>query len=196
MIRALILVLTLAGALLAAPASAAPVGSSKLRMSFESFFADEAGIFSVAFAEEAKRRLKAIHDKSGITIIMVSVPALKGTDSGKVATRIGEGFAQAQKAHNTWAVVMLAPVDRQFTISFSFQNKEATNALRNMNDPEKDQLLREVGSALSAAVVPFFKNNDWEGGMRAGVDVIERQLGADTPPVPSGNPPAESKTAS
>lgn len=195
MLRALILVLALAGAWLAAPANAAPAGSNSLNMSFKNFFADEAGVFSASFVEETRRRLQAVHDKSGVTIIVASAPSLQGADTAKLARRIGEGFEQAKQAHPNWAVFVLAPVEREFSFAFASDNKAAGDAIRTMEDTEKEQLLREVGSALSEAVVPFFKDNNWEAGMRAGIDAIERQLGKAPSPAPATNTPAPAEEA-
>lgn len=193
MIRALILVLALAGAWLAAPAHAAPAGANSLEMGFKNFFADEAGVFSASFIEETRRRLQAIHDTSGVTIIVASVPFLQGADSKQLASRIGQGFEEAKQAHPDWAVAVLAPVEREFSFAFASDNKEAGKAIQNMQDAEKEQLLREIGSALGEAVVPFFKDNNWEAGIRAGIDAIERLLGEGPPPgsVNDAHAPAE-----
>ncbi|MFN3989118.1 MAG: hypothetical protein ACK4IS_02545 [Erythrobacter sp.] len=46
-----------------------------------------------------------------------------------------------------------------------------------MQDKETEQMMRDAGSALRAAVTPLFKDNCEEAGMRAGIDAIESQLG-------------------
>jgi uncharacterized protein len=199
-IRPLILLLALAGALFASPVAAAPTSaappfdSGKLKLSFDGYLADGAGIFSPAFIAEMKQRLARIHQQGEITVVFVTVPAIGTADTGGIAKAIGQAMEAKKQAHSDWAVFLLAPVDREFSIALASSDEAATQALKSMDDLNRKQVLQDVGEAFSGAITPFFKIDDWEGGMRAGLDALEVRLDQkrSSPPQPEAAPPDES----
>jgi uncharacterized membrane protein YgcG len=171
--RRLFIVLALAGAWLAAPAAAAPVGTSKLTLSFDGFLADGAGLFSAAFKEEMQERLARLEKRAGVSVVLVTAPGLEGADSGKLAASVGEKLQEIGKIGEHWVVLLLVPADRVFSASLSFQDSAAAEALRSMEDEQKLEIGRNMARVFSQAVTPHFKADQWQGGMRAGVEALE-----------------------
>jgi uncharacterized membrane protein YgcG len=186
MLRSLFLLFAALAAGLATPAAAAPAAKESMKLSLEGFVGDNAGVFSAAFIEEIRERLTAIHKRGEITVMVVTTPALGGADTATVANGIGKMMQQSGKTNRDWVVLLLAPVDREMSISFSSNDPDAAKALKSMDDASREQVLQELGAALDAAMTPFLKAGDWEGGIHAGVDAIEGRLAPDSPPSPLG----------
>lgn len=180
-------------ACLATPAAAAaPAAPGELSFSFEGFVSDGAEVLSAPFVDEIKRRLATIHDQGVITVMVVTMPALDGADTAEVASAIGQQFEQAAKTNKDWAVLLLAPVDREMSVAFRSSNQDAAEALKSLDDASREQWIQELGDAFYGAVTPFFQVSDWEGGLRAGVDAMEGRLERDrTPPPLNGTPSAK-----
>ncbi len=176
MLRSLFLTLAALAAALATPATAAPAAKESMKLSLTGFVGDNAGVLSIAFIEEMQRRLTAIHKRGEVTVMMVTTPALDGTESSELASGVGKLMQQSGKTNRDWVVLLLAPVDREMSISFSSNDPDAAKALKSMDDVSREKVLQELGAAFDAAVTPFFKVGDWEGGMRAGVDAMEGRL--------------------
>jgi uncharacterized protein len=184
MLRSLFLLFAALAAGLATPAAAAPAAPESIKMTLTGFVGDNAGVFSAAFIEEMRERLTAIHKRGEFTVMVMTTPALGGAESSELASAMGKMMQQSGKTNRDWVVLLLAPVDREISISFSSNDEDAAKELKNMDDASREQLLQELGAALDAAMTPFFKAGDWEGGIRAGVDATEGRLAPDSPPPP------------
>ena len=185
MLRSLFLLFAALAAGLATPAAAAPAAPGELSFSFEGFVSDGAEVLSAPFVDEIKRRLATIHEQGVITVLVVTMPALDGADTAEVAKAIGQQFEQANKTNKDWAVLLLAPVDREMSVAFRSSNQDAAEALKSLDDASREQWIQEMGDAFYGAVTPFFQVGDWEGGLRAGVDAMEGRLAQDSMPPPS-----------
>lgn len=191
MIRSLFLLLALAGAWLAAPVAAAPLGAGTLTLNFDGFVADKAGVFSPAFEKEMKERLIRIQERAEVSVILISAPGMQGADPAKLADAVGKRLVGLGKLKKHWAVFLLVPADRVFVGALSISDKATAEALKGMEDTKKEEVLRNLINVFVPAVTPRFKEGDWEGGMRAGVDALERHLG-DEKALPPVDTPAES----
>ena len=185
MLRSLILMLAALAAGLATPAAAAPAAKESMKLSLRGFVGDNAGVLSGAFIDEMQRRLTAIHKQGEVTVMVMTAPPLGSLESHKVAQAIGEMQKLTGKTNRDWIVFMLVPASREFGIAFSSSNNDAAEALKNADQATRDLFLQELGTAFDAAVTPFFKADDWEGGLRAGIDAMEGRLAQDSTPLSS-----------
>lgn len=170
MLSRFLLILAAAGALLAAPAAA-----QKVQLSLDGRIGDNAEVLSREFEEEMIPRLAEIDKDIGVTVLLVTLPTIGQADSSKVAQKIGELAEATGKIKGDWVVFLLAPVEREFTAAI----KSATggDAIKSLTAPEKRALLEDIANEFAPAVTPYFKDDRWEDGMRAGVEAIERLLG-------------------
>jgi len=191
-VRRFVILLALAGAWFAAPAAAAPIGSGTLTLSFDRLVADDAGVFSAAFKQEMQERLTRIEEQTGVSVVLVTAPGIQGADSGRLAEAIGEKLQGLGNIRKHWVIFLLAPADRVFSASLSVKDETAAEAIQNMENEKKLELGRRIARVFSDAVTPGLKASQWEAGMRAGVDAMERYLGN----AEKSAPPVEAPAAS
>lgn len=190
MLRRLILLLAALALGLGSPAAAAPVVPESMTLSLKGFVGDNAGVLSRRFIDEMRARLTAIHKRGEVTVMVMTAPHLGGAESHRVAQAIGALQKQFGKTNRDWVVFMLVPANREIGFAFSSSNKDVAEAMRNADEATRDLFLQELGAAFGAAVKPFFKADDWEGGLRAGVDALEGRLDRERAPPPLGTDPA------
>ena len=198
MIGRLLILLAAAGALIASPVAAAPAAKPDLSLSVRGFVADDVGVFSEAFKEEMKQRLATIQDRTEVTVLLVATGGMPGVESEDIAEALGKSMQAAGKTRKYWTVFLLNPVAREFAAAFSVSAPlpEGTDPSEVIESIDNDAVLRRFAEAFDGPVTPFFKANDWEGGMRAGVDAIERYLADDATTAPAhAAPSAEDGTA-
>jgi uncharacterized membrane protein YgcG len=196
--RRLLIILALAGVVFAVPAAAAPAAPQKLSLSIRGFVADDVGVFSAAFRGEMKERLTRIHEEAGVTVLLVSTGGTPGVESVDLAKALGASMEALGKARKHWVVFLLNPVEREFSVALSMTAPlpEGADPREAIESLDKEALMRRMVEAFDGPVTPFFKADDWEGGMRAGVDAIEAQIGEGEEPAPSPvTPPIEQGAA-
>ena len=183
-------------AFLATPAAATPAGNESMKLSLQGFVGDNAGVLSSAFVKEMRARLTAIHKRGEVTVLVMTAPPLGNVESHRLAQAIGQMQKLTGETNRDWVVFMLVPASRELGFAFSSSNADATEALRNADEATRNLLLQELGTAFDAAVTPFFKASDWEGGLRAGVDALEGRLERSPAPLPLEGPPSGGDGAS
>jgi uncharacterized membrane protein YgcG len=198
----LILILALAGAVWGAPtaAVASPPAKSKLSLSVRGYVADDVGVFSAAFKAEMKDRLARIQEQSGVTVLLAASGGMPGMKTEDVAKALGKALGTSLEAlgktRKDWVVFMLNPGMREFSVAISVSAAlpEGVDPREAIESIEKEAVLQSLAEEFAEPVAPYFKTDDWEGGMRAGVAAIERYLddNAKTGPAQEAAPsPAE-----
>lgn len=187
MLRRLVPIFIAVGALLATPLAA-----QKVNLSFKGWIADQAGVLSDDFEIETKPRLRAIRDETGVAVILVTIPGMPGVDASVFAERIGKRLEELGAVGEERIVIMLLPDARVFTFAFEFAVGEDAKAIfQTYSDAYKERMLKRFSEVFGSAVDPYFKDDRWEDGMRAGVDAVERHLSneaLDAPPDSSLDP--------
>ncbi|PKP65671.1 MAG: hypothetical protein CVT85_05270 [Alphaproteobacteria bacterium HGW-Alphaproteobacteria-7] len=186
--RYLLLVFALAGVLFTSPAAAMPTGSNKLTLSFDDLVADDAGVLTAEFKEEMQERLAQLQERAGVAVVLVTSPGLQGADSGKLSSSVGEKLEKLGKIGKHWVVFVLVPADRVFSASFAIKDKDTADAFQSMEDEEKLVVGRIFATLFEEAVVPHFKADQWQAGLRAGVNALESHLDEANQP---GAPPTD-----
>lgn len=171
MFRPLLLTLAVAVSLLSAP-----LGAQKVTLSFNGNVADGAELFSSTFENEVNQRTAEIERQTDISIAVVSMASLAGKESGKVAHRIGETFRDAGQLNENWVVFVLAPNEREFSAAITGRADLPGGVGDDIQRSEIHDRVEQFAKVFSSAVTPYFKNDEWEAGIRAGIDALEDNI--------------------
>jgi uncharacterized protein len=162
-LRALSLVLALAGALAFAPASlrAAP--------SFPPLtgrVVDDAHVLPADVQAELTAKLAALEQKNGDQVVVATLPSLQGDDIEDYSNRLFRAWALGQKSQNNGVLFVIVPAEHKVRIEVGYGLEPVlTDALSSV--------------ILQSQVLPRFRAGDVPGGVVAGTDAIIQQLGLD-----------------
>lgn len=172
MLGRLLLILAAAGALFASPLAA-----QKINLKLNGDVADGAGVLSDEFETEMNTRLSRIEASTQVSILLVTVESLEGTDSAVAAKTIGKLVADSGRLNAHWIVFLLAPNEREFTTAINIPKLPEGVTIEDLTEKTQLQVMAEdMARLFEPAVTPHFKDARWEDGMRAGVDAIEENL--------------------
>jgi uncharacterized protein len=141
---------------------------------------DQAGILDRATADAITSRLAGLESSTGIQLVVVTLPDLKGYPIEDWGLALGRGWGIGQKGKNNGALLIVAPKDRELRIEVGYGLEgEIPDATAN--------------SIIQQEIIPHFKRGDMNGGVRAGVDAILAALGGSY--VPTKPLPVSSSTS-
>lgn len=104
-------------------------------------------------------KLVYLDDSTFTQIAVVIVPTLKGRDIADYALELGRIWGVGNKKNNSGVVLLIAKNDRKINISPGYGLEGALTDL-------------EAGSIISEVIAPIFRQDDYYGGIDAGVDAI------------------------
>jgi uncharacterized protein len=149
---------------LAASAGAQPVGSGLPRLTAR--VVDEANLLRLEERIALEHKLKAHEDRTTDQVVIATVPSLGGTSIDDYANRLFRTWQLGQKAKNNGVLLLVAPNERKVRIEVGYGLEGALT----------DALTKVI---IATAVAPKFKQNDFAGGLNAGVDAILSVLTGD-----------------
>jgi uncharacterized protein len=119
----------------------------------------------IAPAEEAAldARLRAYNEATGRAVIVATVPSLDGESVERYATKLFETWGIGGAERDMGLLLLVAPNDREVRIEVGYGLHPF------MTDILSGRIIRD-------AIIPRFKQNDYTGGIVAGVDAIVTQL--------------------
>ena len=158
MFRRLILLLALAGAWLAAPASAQPQFPE-----LTGRVVDNADLLSSEEEAALTAKLEALETQSQRQLVVATIPDLQGYDISDYGYQLGRAWGLGDAQRNDGALLLVAPNDRKVRIEVGYG------------------LEGYLTDALSALIIqnqilPRFRDGDFPGGIEAGTDAIIAQL--------------------
>jgi uncharacterized protein len=154
-LRALILLLLL----LAVPAAAQNFPKLTGRV------VDTADMLSPADEAALTQKLAALEQATGRQLVVATVPDLQGYPIEDYGYKLGRAWGIGQKGANNGVILLIAKKDRKIRIEVGYGLEPIlTDALS--------------GDIIENQIRPAFKNNDYAGGINAGVDAIAQQLQA------------------
>ena len=156
--------------------AASPLAAQRLTFSLNGNVADSAELFSPAFEAEVNQRTDEIERQTDISVAVVSMPTLAGKESGKVAHKIGETFRETGQLKENWVVFLLAPNEREFSAAITAKTDLPAGASESAQQTEISNRVEAFAQEFSAAVTPYFKDNQWEAGILAGIDALEDNI--------------------
>ena len=120
---------------------------------------DHANILSAGAKQKISALSEAREKASGDQVVVLTMPTLDGESIEGFATRVFDAWKLGQKGKDNGVLVIVAPSDRKMRIEVGY-GLEGT-----LTDAAAARIIRE-------AMTPRFKQNDFDGGVTAGVQAI------------------------
>jgi uncharacterized protein len=120
---------------------------------------DNANILSAGAKQKIAQLSEAREKATGDQIAVLTMPSLEGESIEGYATRVFDAWKLGQKGKDNGVLVIVAPSDRKMRIEVGY-GLEGT-----LTDATSSRIIRE-------AMTPRFKQNDFDGGVTAGVQAI------------------------
>jgi uncharacterized protein len=128
---------------------------------------DDAHILSPVAIADLERKLADLEQKSGIQLVVATVPSLDGQEIEPYANGLFRAWKLGEAKQNNGALLLIAPKERRMRIEVGY-GLEGT-------------LTDAVSSLIiSNAIAPRFKAGDYSGGVTRGVDDIITALTTDS----------------
>ena len=137
----------------AAPAFALDVPPLKARVN------DYAGLLPRERAAALEQKLAQFENSTGHQIAVLTIPSLEGEDIASFGIKVAEKWKIGQKGFDNGAILIIAPKDKRLRIEVGYGLEGV------LPDAIANRIIQEV-------IVPHFRNNDFPGGVEAGVDAI------------------------
>ena len=120
---------------------------------------DNANILTAGTKQKIAQLSEAREKAAGDQIAVLTMPSLEGESIEGFATRVFDAWKLGQKDKSNGVLVIVAPADRKMRIEVGY-GLEGT-----LTDAAASRIIRE-------AMTPRFKQNDFDGGVAAGVQAI------------------------
>jgi len=128
---------------------------------------DNAKILSPVATAELERKLADLEQKSGIQLVVATVPSLTGEEIEPYANELFRAWKLGEAKKDNGALLLIAPNERRIRVEVGY-GLEGT-------------LTDAVSSLIIAnAIAPRFKAGDFNGGVTRGVDDIITALTTDS----------------
>jgi uncharacterized protein len=120
---------------------------------------DAANLLKPEDRASLEQKLKAHEDKTTDQLVVATVPSLQGLTVEDYANRLFRHWQLGQKARNNGVLFLVAPTERKVRLEVGYGLEGALT----------DALSKVI---IATAVAPRFKQNDFAGGINAGVDAV------------------------
>jgi uncharacterized protein len=128
---------------------------------------DDAHILSEATRTELDAKLAALEQATSRQLVVVTVPSLGGYEISDYGYQLGRAWGIGQKKLNNGVLFIVAPAEHKTRIEVGYGLEPIlTDALSSL--------------IIQEAVLPRFRQGDFDGGVRAGTDALIQQLSLDT----------------
>ncbi|HUD30730.1 MAG TPA: TPM domain-containing protein [Novosphingobium sp.] len=124
---------------------------------------DAAGVLDEATERRLADRLRALEDRTGHQMLIVTAPSLGGTEISEYAFDLANRWGVGRKGHDDGVVVLVAPRERKVRI-------EVGRGL------EKTLPFPVCYAVIRDDMLPRFKSGDFAGGLDHGVDSLVAKL--------------------
>ena len=111
-------------------------------------------------------KLKALEEKNGRQLVVVTLPSLQGQDIQDFGYQLGRKWGIGQKGQNNGVLFIIAPSEHKVRVEVGYGLEPVlTDALSSV--------------ILQDKVLPTFRDGDVAGGIMDGTDALLEQLGLD-----------------
>lgn len=138
---------------------------------------DAAGVLSAGNERELDGLLAAHERKTGNQVVVATVPALQGYAIEDYGYQLGRAWGIGQKDRNNGALLIVAPTEHKLRIEVGYGLEGV------LTDALTSDIVRNT-------VVPHLKQNDYDSGVRAGVDRMIAALEGDVAAQAVATPPS------
>ena len=120
---------------------------------------DNAGLLAASACETIEALLKAHEDSTSNQVVVLTIPSLQGETLEDYSIKVAETWKLGQKDKDNGVLLLIAQDDRKVRI-------EVGDGLEGS--------LPDItcGHIIRREIVPRFRDSDYEGGVRAGVEAI------------------------
>lgn len=120
---------------------------------------DNAGLLAASARETIEALLKAHEDSTSNQVVVLTIPSLQGETLEEYSIKVAETWKLGQKDKDNGVLLLIAQDDRKVRI-------EVGDGLEGS--------LPDItcGHIIRREIVPRFRDSDYEGGVRAGVEAI------------------------
>jgi uncharacterized protein len=140
---------------------------------------DSAGLLSIQGKAELESKLAQLEKDTTAQVFVATVKSLEGESVDEYAVGLFEKWKIGQKDKNNGVLFLIALDDRKMRIEVGYGLEPLITDGR-------------AGRIRDDDVTPKFKQNDYEGGITAGVASIEKYIRDGTPPAPLEENPVKS----
>jgi uncharacterized protein len=127
---------------------------------------DQANVIPAATRSAIEPKLADLESKSGIQLVVATVPSLQGQEIEPYANQLFRAWKLGEKSKNNGVLLLVAPNERRVRIEVGYGlEKTLTDALGKI--------------IITNAIAPRFKAGDFGGGVARGVDDIITVLTTD-----------------
>ncbi|MCB2378561.1 TPM domain-containing protein [Hymenobacter sp. BT635] len=151
------------------PALGAPADELPPRPTPFRFINDQAQLLSPADAKTLEGGLRRYADNTGTQIVLVTVPTLGGRDVADYARALGEAWGVGQRDKDNGLIILLGAQERKVSI-------QAGSGLQSAITPEV------TARVINQDMTPRFKQNNYFGGLRAGLNSLMLAANPDSNP--------------
>jgi uncharacterized protein len=127
---------------------------------------DQAHILPVDARALLETKLADLETKSGIQLVVATLPSLQGQDIEPYATELFRSWKLGEKTKNNGVLLLVAPNERRVRIEVGY----------GLEGTLTDALSKVI---IANAIAPRFKTGDFGGGISTGVDDIITVLTTD-----------------
>src|SRR5574341_427136 len=120
---------------------------------------DLAGLLPGGQAQALEERLRQFEEQTGHQIAVLTIPTLEGEDLEGFSIRVAETWKIGKKGFDNGVILLVVHNDRKLRIEVGYGLE------RVLPDAVASRIIREV-------IVPRFRENDFAGGVEAGVEAI------------------------
>lgn len=124
---------------------------------------DLAGILQPSQAEELERKLVAFSDSTSTQILVVTISSLEGYDISDFTQRLGQKWGVGSKKYNNGCVILVKPKSETEKGEADIETGYGLEHLITDGDG---------WNIINKEMIPYFKQNDYYGGINAGVDAV------------------------
>jgi uncharacterized protein len=125
---------------------------------------DAANVLSPSTRAELTQQLDAFEQRSGIQLVVATVPSLDGLDIETYGVDLARAWQIGSKARNDGAVLLIAKAEHKVRIEVGYGLEgDLTDAMSSY--------------IISTRIVPQFRRGDFDAGVRDGVNAIIEVLG-------------------
>lgn len=130
---------------------------------------DEAGLLSPQAEAELATQLAAHEKTTTNQVVVVTLKSLDGYDIADYGYQLGRHWTIGQKGKDNGVLLIVAPTERKVRIEVGY----------GLEGVLTDALSRDI---IERAIRPSFRQENYEQGIRAGVDAILAVLSGEHPP--------------
>jgi uncharacterized protein len=146
---------------------------------YHGYVNDYAGLLNVQARDELEARLVQLEKDTTAEVAVVTIKSLEGNSVDDYAVRLFEKWKIGKKETNNGILMLVALDDREMRIEVGYGLEAVITDGR-------------AGRIRDEQIIPRFKDGDYQGGINAGVEAIEKYIRDGTPPEPLEENPVRS----